>query len=102
MMLFSWQHFREILLETFILVFCSPKISDVFVKVKNYIGYISEMNGRIHSTGSGSASVGCQANHMTLTFNQIYDIDLGFFIVKFRNSCILRIVGLIDVKRKGC
>ena len=32
-MLISWQHFRQILLETFILVFCSPKISDVFSRL---------------------------------------------------------------------
>ena len=38
---------------------------------------------------------------MTLTFDLTYDLNLGCFKVKFRNSCIPGIVGLIDVKWKG-
>ena len=37
---------------------------------------------------------------MTLTFDITHDLDLGCFKVKFRNSCISGIVGLIDVKWK--
>ena len=36
-----------------------------------------------------------------LTSLMSHDLDLGFFKVKFRNSCISGIVGLIDVKWKG-
>ena len=38
---------------------------------------------------------------MTLTSDLTHDLDLGCFKVKFRNSSISRIVGLIDVKWKG-
>ena len=38
---------------------------------------------------------------MTLTFDLTHDLDLGCFKVKFQNSSISRIVGLIDVKWKG-
>ena len=38
---------------------------------------------------------------MTLTFDLTHDLDLGCFKVKFRNSSISGIVGLIDVKWKG-
>ena len=34
----------------------------------------------------------------TLTFDLIHDLDLGCFKVKFRNSSISGIVGLIGVK----
>ena len=37
---------------------------------------------------------------MTLTFDLTLDLDLGWFKVKFRNSSISGIVGLIDVKWK--
>ena len=37
---------------------------------------------------------------MTLTFDLTHDLDLGCFKVKFRNSSISGIVGLIDVKWK--
>ena len=39
--------------------------------------------------------------YVTLTFDLTHDLDLGCFKVKFRNSSISRIVGLIDVKWKG-
>ena len=38
---------------------------------------------------------------MTLTFDLTHDLDLGCFKVKFRNSSISGIIGLIDVKWKG-
>ena len=45
----------------------------------------------------GSASVGYWVNYVTSTFDITHDLDLGFFKVKFRNSCISGIV-LIDMK----
>ena len=38
---------------------------------------------------------------MTLSFDLTHDLDLGCFKVKFRNSSLSGIVGLIDVKWKG-
>ena len=38
---------------------------------------------------------------MTLTFDLTHNLDLGCFKVKFRNSCISGIAGVIDVKWKG-
>ena len=38
--------------------------------------------------------------NMCLTFDLTHDLDLGYFKVKFRNSSISGIVGLIDVKWK--
>ena len=49
----------------------------------------------------GSALVGYWVQYVTLTFELTHDLDLGCFKVKFRNSSISRIVGLIDVKWKG-
>ena len=49
----------------------------------------------------GSASVGYWVQYVTLTFDLTHDLDLGCFKVKFRNSSISGIVGLIDVKWKG-
>ena len=51
-------------------------------------------------TENGGASVGYGLNYMTLTFDLTHDLDLRFFMVKFWNSCISEIVGLIDVKWK--
>ena len=48
-----------------------------------------------------STSVGYWVYYMTLTFELTHDLDLGFFKVKFRNTFILGIVGVIDVKWKG-
>ena len=39
--------------------------------------------------------------NVNLTFDLTHDLDLGCFKVKFRNSSISEIVGLIDVKWKG-
>ena len=48
----------------------------------------------------GSASVGCWAIYVTLTFDVTHDLDFEFFKVKFWNSSISGIVGLIDMKQK--
>ena len=44
--------------------------------------------------------VGYWGQYVTLTFDLTHDLDLNCFKVKFRNSSILGIVGLIDVKWK--
>ena len=76
----------------------SLKISDVFFQGQHYFGHISRMVGRIDVKRKGSALVGYWVQYVTLTFDLIHDLDLGCFKVKFRNSSISRIVGLIDVK----
>ena len=48
-----------------------------------------------------SASVGYWVWYVTLTFDLTHDLDLRCLKVKFRNSSISGIVGLIDVKWKG-
>ena len=48
----------------------------------------------------GSALFGYWVQYMTLTFDLTHDLDLGCFKVKFRNSSISGIVGLIDVNDK--
>ena len=48
-----------------------------------------------------SAQLFWLVQYMTLTFDLTHDLDLGCFKVKFRNSSISGIVGLIDVKWKG-
>ena len=58
-----------------------------FFKVKHCNGHISGMVGPVH--------------YVTLTCDLTHDLDLGYLKVKFRNSCISGIVGLIDVKGKG-
>ena len=83
-----------------------------FFKVKHYFGHrpslgrcgacdfghISGMVGPIDVKRKGSALVGYWVQYETLTFDLPHDLDLGCFKVKFRNSSICRIVGLIDVK----
>ena len=69
-----------------------------FFKVKHYFGHISGMAGPIDVKRKGSASVGHWVQYVTLTFDLIHDLDLGCFKVKFRNSSISGIVGLVDVK----
>ena len=72
-----------------------------FFKVKHYFGHISGMVGPIDVKRKGSASVGHRVQYVTLTFDLTYDLDLGCFKVKFRNSSLISgIVGLIDVKWK--
>ena len=48
----------------------------------------------------GCASVGYWVQYVTLTFDLTLDLDLGYFMVKCRNSSISGIVGVIDVKWK--
>ena len=71
-----------------------------FFKVKHYFGHISGMVGPIDVKRKGNASVGYWVQHVTLTFDLTYDLDLGCFKVKFKKSSISGIVGLIDVKWK--
>ena len=69
----------------------SFKISDVFFQGQTlFWPYLR--NGR---------SDWCETKHVTLTFDLTRDLDLGSFEVKFWNSCISGIVGLIDMKWKG-
>ena len=58
------------------------------------------MVGPIDVKRKGSASVGYRVQYVALTFDLTHDLDLGYFNVKFRNSSISGIVGLIDVKWK--
>ena len=69
-----------------------------FFMVKHYFGHISGMVGPIDVKQKGSALVGYWVPYVTLTFDLPHDLDLGCFKVKFRNSSICRIVGLIDVR----
>ena len=56
------------------------------------------MVGPIDVKRKGSALVGYWVKYVTFTFDLAHDLDLGFFKVKFRNSSISGIVGMIDVK----
>ena len=71
-----------------------------FFKVKHSFGHISGMVGPIDVKRKGSASVRYWVQYVTLTFDLTHDLDLGCFKVKFRNSSISGIGGLIDVKWK--
>ena len=71
-----------------------------FFKAKHYFGHILGMVGPIDVKLKGNASVGYWVQFVTLTFDLTHDFDLGCFKVKFRNSSISGIVGLIDVKFK--
>ena len=73
-----------------------------FFKVNHYFGHITWMVCPIDVKRRGSPSVGYWVQYVTLTFDLTHDIDLGFFNVKFQNSCISGIVGLIDVKWNRC
>ena len=78
----------------------SLKISDVFFQGQTlFWPYLR--NGWSDVKRKGSALVGYWVQYMTLTFDFTHDLDLGCFKVKFRNSSISGIVGLIDVKWKG-
>ena len=46
------------------------------------------MVGPIDVKQKGGASVGFWVNYVISTFDLTHDFDLGFFKVKFRNSCI--------------
>ena len=65
-----------------------------FFKIKHFIGYISgiRMVGPFDMKRKGCSLGGYWVNYVTLTVNLTYDLDLGFFKVEFRNSCISGIV----------
>ena len=69
-----------------------------FFKVKHYFRHISGMVGPIDVKQKGSALVGYWVQYVILTFDLNHDLDLGCFKVKFQNSSISGIVGLIEVK----
>ena len=69
-----------------------------FFKFKHCFGHISRMVGPIDVKRKGSVSVGYWVQHGTLTFDLAHDLDLECSKVKFWNSSISGIVGLIDVK----
>ena len=50
------------------------------------------MVGLIDVKLKGGASVEYWVTYLALTFDLTYDIDIGFFKVKFQNSCISGIV----------
>ena len=56
------------------------------------------MVGPIDVRRKGSASVGYWVQYVTLNFDLTHDLGLGCIKVKFRNSSISVIVGLIDAK----
>ena len=58
------------------------------------------MVGPIDVKRKASASVGYWVQYVTLTFDLTHYLDVGCFKVKFRNSSISGIVGLIDLKWK--
>ena len=97
-MVITWLDFGEILLKTVIFANFLLKFRMCFFKVKHYFGHISGMVGPIDVKPKGSALVGYWVKYVTLTFDLPHDLDLGCFKVKFRNSSICRIVGLIDVE----
>ena len=59
---------------------------------------MSGMVGPIDMKWKGIALVGYWVQYVALNFDLTHDLDFGCFKVKFRNSSISRIVGLIDVK----
>ena len=61
----------------------SGKFWMCFFKVKYSVGHISGMVGSIDLKRKG---VGYWVNYVTLTFDLIRDLDLGFFKVKFQYS----------------
>ena len=71
-----------------------------FFNVIPSIGDISGMACPIDVTQKWRASVGYWVSYVTLAFGLTHDLVFGFFKIKFRNSCISGIIGLIDVKQK--
>ena len=85
-----------------------------FFNVKHCFGHISGMVGPIDMKWKGSALDGYWVQYETSTFDLTHDFEPGCFKVKCRNSSISgifkvkhysghiwRMVGPIDVKRKG-
>ena len=72
-----------------------------FFNVKNYFGHISGMVVRLMWNEKEVHRLDTGCNMWPWPFCLTHDLDLGYFKVKFRNSYISGIVGLIDVKWKG-
>ena len=64
----------------------------------NTIGHISGMFRPIDVKRKESAFVGYWVQYVTLSFDLTHDLDFGCFKVKFENSSISGIAGLIVVK----
>ena len=73
------------------LVIFFPKFRMCFSR-SNIIGHISGKVGPVDVKRKGSTSVEYWVNYVTLIFDLTHDLDLGFFKVKFWNSCISGIV----------
>ena len=100
-MAITWLDFGEVLLKTVILANFPLKFWMCFFKVKHYFGHISGMVGPIDVKQKGSASVWYWVEYVTSTFDLTHDLDFGCFKVKFRNSCISGIVGVMWYEKKG-
>ena len=101
------------LLKYFWLFFFS-KFQMCFIKVKHSIAHILRMIGLIdvkqralvgywvNCVPSILRRIGWMVGKLcALDFDLTHDLVLGFFKVRFLNSCISGIVGMIDVKRTG-
>ena len=99
-MVITWLDFGEILLKTYFGKFFL-KILNVFFHCQTlFWPYLRNCWSDWCET-KGSALVEYWVQYVTLTFDLTHDLDLGCFKVKFRNSSISRIVGLINVKWDG-
>ena len=72
-----------------------------FFKVKHYFGHIPGMVVRLMWNEKEVHRLDTEYNMWPWPFYLTHDLDLVYFNVKFRNSCISGIVGLIDLKWKG-
>ena len=101
-MVITWLVCEEILSETVILANFLLKFQICFFMVKNkYILAMSQEWLVRLMWNKRSVLVGYWVQYVTLTFDLTHDLDLGCFKVKFRNSSISGIYGLIDAKWKG-
>ena len=88
----------------FLVIFFPKKFWMCFLKVIHSIGHTSALIGLIDMKQERSASVGCWVNHCRMwswPLTSPIILNLEFFKVEFRNSCISGIVGLKDKKQKG-
>ena len=99
-MVITWLDFEGIRLNTVILANFLKNFRMCFFKVKHYFCHISGMLDTIDVKRKGSALGGYWVQYVTLTFGLTHVLDRGCFMVKFLNSSISGIVGLIDVKLK--
>ena len=98
-MLTTWFKFGGNLLEMAGVFFLQFRMC--FFKVKISIGHILAKVSLTDVKRKGSALVGYWVKYVTLNFDLTHDPDLGFFKVRFWNSCTSGIVNLIGVKWKG-